>query len=447
MTRLKSALFLAIAGSLAMACGGGGHDVDPRVIPGGGVGDPDIDGEVNVFVIDDGTDDPIAGADVYVGDTLMGTTDSDGLFVASGDLSGPQDITAVASDYASSTFFGANGANVTIPLSLSHPDTPVPETANLSGTISGWDSMQPPSGEALIAIVTYSVSADDNDPANNIDQGNPAGNVCLKTQLDPTAPCDWSLITRTGSQTVFALIGHGTIGQSGGTLTMTDFAYASGITVQNGVDQSGITLDVASHNDIETADVSLPSAPSGTDTVAALARINIGDDGRIQIPLTDISGPNFTLMFDQVIAPKASLFDGSTADVLGIASDSAGSGAQSVRWDHDVGSLAGASLGTFLTLPQNITTDGTDFSFDAVDGASVHIVNVVDSTGAGAWGGISLDGRTDLTLPAMVELPQGSLTFTAQALELPDFDPQDFEIDSLQDTITRVSADNVDFTN
>jgi predicted secreted protein len=47
------------------ACGG--NDVDPRVIAGGGVGDGEIDGELNVYVIDTSTDAPIAGAMVQVG--------------------------------------------------------------------------------------------------------------------------------------------------------------------------------------------------------------------------------------------------------------------------------------------------------------------------------------------------------------------------------------------
>src|SRR6187431_155014 len=96
----------AMCALLVAGCGGG-NDVDPRVIPGGGVGDPGIDGEVNVYVIDDDTDEPIAGAAVHIGET-EGETDDDGLYVATG-VSGPQTITVIADDYTTSTWFGADG--------------------------------------------------------------------------------------------------------------------------------------------------------------------------------------------------------------------------------------------------------------------------------------------------------------------------------------------------
>ena len=43
----------AATAALALAACGGGNDPDPTLIPGGGIADPDIDGEVNVFVIDE----------------------------------------------------------------------------------------------------------------------------------------------------------------------------------------------------------------------------------------------------------------------------------------------------------------------------------------------------------------------------------------------------------
>src|SRR4051794_20282868 len=85
-----AALALALA-----ACGGGG-DVAPELVAGGGIHDPGIHGKVNVFVIDDDTDAPIEGAWVRVG-TLEGTTDATGLFVASVD--GKQTIVAKAVDH------------------------------------------------------------------------------------------------------------------------------------------------------------------------------------------------------------------------------------------------------------------------------------------------------------------------------------------------------------
>ena len=55
-----------IAGRVA-ACGGGGESDRPRLIAGGGVSSGSIDGKLNVYVIDDLSFAPRAGAQVRVG--------------------------------------------------------------------------------------------------------------------------------------------------------------------------------------------------------------------------------------------------------------------------------------------------------------------------------------------------------------------------------------------
>jgi hypothetical protein len=434
-TRLESVLALLFSGTLAAACGGGGHDVDPRVIPGGGVGDADIDGEVNIYVLDDVTGDPVEGAAVHVGDTVTGETDADGLFVASDDsLSGPQDITVIASTYTSSTWYGAAGANVTVPLSLTEPSTDVPQ-ATVTGTINGWAALTPPQGSAVIAFVGYSANNDDDDPANGIEQptGNPAPNACIKTANEA---CNWSLITRTGPQMIYALIG--TFDLTTQAIAINSIAYLSDVTVADGVDQDGLALDILDSNDLETPDVSTPTAPAGTDTVSAFARLNLGDDGRLQLPLTGAI---------IVPAPKTSVFAGSTYDLVGVATSDTNADAQSVRIDRGLDTLDGASLGALMALPGNVSTDGTDFSFDRVTGASLHIFAVQAPDGLDAWGAVVLDDRTVVTRPEAIVLPDGSLTVIAQALELPDLDVEDFAIDDIIDTVARVSADGATFTN
>ena len=116
---------------LAAACGGDdGNNAIPAVIPGGGVHDPGIDGLVNVYAIDSDTDAPIAGATVRVG-TIEGTTDATGLFVAKGDLTGPQTIAVKATGYATGVYIGADGANVTAALDR----TPASTTAGSSTSV------------------------------------------------------------------------------------------------------------------------------------------------------------------------------------------------------------------------------------------------------------------------------------------------------------------------
>ena len=106
--------------------------MNPRIIPGGGIGDGAIDGEIHVGVIDHTSYAPIAGATVQVG-TAMKTTDSKGFATFSG-VTGAQTVTIKADTYRSVVWVDANGANVTIGLTLS---SETPDQATLTGTITG----------------------------------------------------------------------------------------------------------------------------------------------------------------------------------------------------------------------------------------------------------------------------------------------------------------------
>src|ERR1051325_2158880 len=119
-------------GLFVAACGGSdsaqrpdgptGNRPPPRVIPGGGIGDGAIDGVVNLYVIDDATRDPIAGATVRVGG-LDGSTADTGLFVADG-VAGPQTISVRAGGYRSELWIAANGANCTVDLKAATAPAP-----------------------------------------------------------------------------------------------------------------------------------------------------------------------------------------------------------------------------------------------------------------------------------------------------------------------------------
>src|SRR5437588_547 len=90
------------------------NDVGPRMITGGGLGDGEIDGRLNIYVIDNLTYTPIAGAMVAVG-SKQGTTDATGLATFH-DLSGAQTVAVKAAGYRMAVWQGANGANMTIPI-------------------------------------------------------------------------------------------------------------------------------------------------------------------------------------------------------------------------------------------------------------------------------------------------------------------------------------------
>ena len=74
-------------GSAAGACGGGNplpSAHEPRIIPGGGIGDGPIRGALNVFVIDEDTRNVLSSAAVRVGaaeetEPCQALTDSTGL--------------------------------------------------------------------------------------------------------------------------------------------------------------------------------------------------------------------------------------------------------------------------------------------------------------------------------------------------------------------------------
>src|SRR5438128_676563 len=127
MQKLCAAGLLAIG----LAACGGDSDVDPELIPSGGIHDPGIDGKVHVYVIDEDTDEPLVGATVRVG-TIEGTTDATGLFTASGDLSGKQTIVAKATNYAPGVWVGVDGVNVTMPMTRATMTTTNVPQAELS---------------------------------------------------------------------------------------------------------------------------------------------------------------------------------------------------------------------------------------------------------------------------------------------------------------------------
>jgi hypothetical protein len=427
---LKS--LLAGLGTAALAaCGGGGHDVDPAIISGGGIADPGIDGEVNIYVIDEATGDPIQGAAVHAGD-IEGETDADGLFVAKGDsLSGPTIITASAADYVTSTWVGANGANVTIPLDLQDDGNLSVPQATLEGSITGWESFTAPNGTIKAALIGASASQDDNDPGNEIVQPPGDPNICAGD-----VPCAWSLVSRTGDVTLFAFLGG--FNPTTEAIEITDFAYLEGVTVEDGEDQTGLDLTIADTSDLLATDISLPSPPSGTDTIDAIVEVDLGAGGRLLLPQTgDLVLP----------VPGTGVFAEARYNVLAVAQTTNGEdGPQSIRLDRDA-DPEDHSVGTFLPIPTGFETDGTLFSFERVEGTQVAIFDIAEEDGTRWWSVAVFDDSTEVELGEHVALPDGTLSFRMQAFEAPDIDLEDFQIDAIEDLVTRISADVVEFTN
>ncbi len=419
-TRLSMVLFLAAA------CGGG---VEPELIPGGGVSDPGIDGDLYVHVIDEDTDEPLADAEVWIGDELAGQTDAEGLVSIDG-VDGPQTVSVIATGYTMATWVGLNGANATIP--ISEKDREYGE-GRVSGTIEGFEDIPVPAGRANIAFVGYSQNRDDDDPSNEIDQGDPAPNVCFNA--GDGAPCEWSMRTRSGQMTVVAYLGTIDADEN---IEVTGFAYQMAVTVDDGGHTEDVSLTIADEADLVWPDVSLPSAPAGTEEVAAAVRLDLGDDGRLMLPVV---GPIEAPVPDRV------LLDADSYELIGFAADQP-EDASSVRIDRGLESVEEASVGTFLALPTGISTDATTFSFDPVSGATLHLASIDEGDDeTDAWGIAFLDDSAEVILPAGVSLPDGQLRFGVQAIEMPDFDPQHFSIDDIEDQVSRAAGDHVTFVN
>jgi hypothetical protein len=443
---------------LTAACGGGGsNDVDPTLIPGGGVGSGSIDGEVNIFVIDSQTDQPIGGATVRLGEAgeaapALGQTDSSGLITFT-DVSGPQVITVTASGHAASTWFGADGANVTIPLEPLM-DVTVP-MAHTEGTIAGWAGMAAPTtmNHYLAAGVFYSFTDDIGSPENEITQPNgtlgPA-NICLKVNGLPDPGCNWQLNSRTGKQAHYALILEG---DSKGTATdvsddtyeLIGFAVKTGIDLTAGMDVSGETLTPVAMADLTNISVSFPAAPAGLGTVIGVPVINLGDDGQILMILPQLTP---TMVMSKVPALTGDLAAASYdffARATPAPMDDTPSSTTFLR-NKDIS--ATIDFPSWLPTPSDVSAAQGTYSFGAVSGASIHTGEFTDSAGRPAWNFSLLDGRTSFTLPTLTPdaLPTGDVTLTVNAFTVPSFDPNDFSVDAILPTITAASDNSVMFT-
>lgn len=422
---------MLVLGVLGTGCS---NDVDPRVIPGGGVSDGEIDGEVNVAVIDSQTDQPIIGATVEVGGTQK-TTDTKG-FATFSDVEGAQDIAVKAPDYRSAMWLDVNGANVTIGLQSNAATIP---QAQLAGTIAGWDAISVPTGHAKAAYAITSQSDDLGDAANSLDQTGRmqfcvAGNECA-----------WNLNSRTGAVTVIAAIVDRDLN---GTLTdpnddtskIIGWAFKSGITVNDGVNQSGLVLDQVEAGNLETVTVDLGTPPPSLTETAILVGIELSKDEVIQLPITTVLDPATTTL----LAPKRTVFGpNATYRLTAIAQTTSGDmGAQAIVLRQQLATSALAA-GTWLSPPTGVTATRTSASWEPVTGAKAHSVTFSDSTGD-LLEITAFNSKTKaVDIPALVALPtSGTVTARVNAIGA-DFDVNDFSLEEDSDLLWGISAQPV----
>lgn len=402
------------------------------MIPGGGVGDGEIDGEVNVYVIDVSTDEPISGATVEVGGEQQ-TTDADGLVVFS-NVEGEQTIAVKATGYRSAVWVGANGANVTIPLTAAGT---APGSATLSGTITGWDTIDVANGHLKAAIVLYSQNDRFGDEANDL-QTPAMGNLCIGE-----AACNWSVVSRTGTVTLTAAIvdrdSKGTLGDpSDDTQEIIGWAYKSGIAVETGVDQSGLTLTMVEAGNLETLTIDEGTPPAGLTEVTAVAGIEVGSDEIVQLPVFVNTDPT------TIIAPKRTVFGtDATYRLTAIAQTAAmDMGAQSIVLRQGMTTTTLAA-DTWLVTPTDVAITRTTASWTPVSRAVIHSAAWEDANGGLLEITVLNPKITSVDVPGLVALPtSGTLTARVSAIGA-DIDLNNFSLEDDSGKIWGASAQPV----
>ena len=414
---------------LVAACGGGG--TDPRVIPGGGIGDGDIDGKVYIHVIDAADDTPLANATVAIAGHEQATTDAKG-FVEIKDVKGRQTIAVKLQGYRNTVWAYANGTNVTIPLEKTGATI---EKATLSGTNTGWDPSGLPAGHIKGAAVFYSQSDRLGDEENNL-QTPAMGNIC------GGQTCNWTVVSRAGMVTLMAAIvdfdTKNTASTADDTITIIGWAMKSGVLVENNVNQSGITLSLVEAGNMENITIDYGSPPAALTQKTALVGIEVSEDEVIQMPLLT---PDQTT----ILAPKPSVFAANAKlRLTGIAQTPMGeAAAQSIVLRRG---LSGTSLsaGEWLTPPVGVSANRDMATWGLVAGAKIHSVQYRDALGTSILEITSFDPKaTTVSVPLLVALPVGGqLTARVQGIGA-NIDPDDFSLEEDEDKLFAVAVQPV----
>jgi hypothetical protein len=450
--------FAAACGGTSPGTGGDGGPIDgapgsPMLISGGGVANGPVAGTMHVFVVEHDSATPIAGAHVQLGDggTFTGTTDSTGLVTFTGaSLTGAQTVTATSSGHAAATWFGANGADVTIPLTPAPLTTP---TAHATGTIAGWDQLASPSlTHYNLGVILYSFVATVSDPANGLTQATGSGGAPADTCLTTfnSSSCAWQLTARTGAQVHYAMIVDGNTNGTPNdvtddTYTLIGYAAGSPTTLSANQTQSNESLAMIDQSALTSLSVSFPSAPSGLAHLVAIPMLDLGADGKIPFALPTLT-PQQTST--KVLAPTGS-FAG-TYDMVALATPNATTKTPYSTVLQSSVTLPSVTIDAFLAAPTGLAASGGTYSFAKVSGASLHYGQFATSGGTGtvAWSVAILDGSSSFALPKVSPdpLPTGTLTFTVTAAEVPGFDAASFKVPDLTTHLHRASGAQTTFT-
>ena len=469
-TRLLALFVAAAAAPLPLACGGDSAPRGPHVVPGGGIGDGPISGRLAVYVTDDDTEAPVAGAAVRVGGSAdpapcMATSDSTGLVLFEApscpSLAGKQTITASAGGYAPSTWIGVNGTNVT--MTIRATTRPAVETATVTGTIDGWAGLPAPAqNHQTLGLVSTSQTRDLGAAENEIAQGTrtitvpvigavdiPA-NACVRNAL--ANDCNFRLTTRTGPQAHFAvIIDQDTKGtplvDTDDTFTVIGWAVKTGLDFAAGATASGESIPLLADADMQSLSVSMSGPPAGLDALGAITLIDLGASGRIAmaLPVPAAAQTQTTMRVPKLTGALAS----ARYDVIAQARDAADKALPStMAWLRGVDIAATVSVPSWLPPPSGLTATGGTYSFSPVTGAALHGAELQTAAGARAWSISIFDGSTSFTLPGLTPdpLPSGMARFEVSALQIPGVDLANVDFDAAVEKLTAISSDQIIFT-
>jgi hypothetical protein len=462
---------------LALGCGSvsNNHPM-PVLVPGGGIGGGSIDGYVNLYVIDTDTNLGLSGASVQIGPPTAtpctGLTDSTGLVtfdpMSCAGLRGAVTLTASATGYAPSTWIGANGANMTI--NLQATTRPMPDTATVSGTIAGWESLPvPASGHTTIGLVGASQTPNLGDLANSIQQGTrdvSLGSTVLTTTIPANAcvknvladDCHWQLITHTGPQVHFAIIvdsdDNGTPDdKTDDIITPVGWALLTGLTFSANQAVANETLPAVAAGDLQAFTAAFPALPAGMTYFNAYPAIELpGGVGRIPAVVPTLGAKVMMTSVPKLTGTTTAGLAGGSYDLIAQAQATQTAGAPStLDWMHDVNAAGTVTLAAWLAPPTAITALNGRYSFVPTTGATVHSAEFKDpQTGNRTWSVTIFDGSSSFTLPGLAPDPLatagGTDTLTVSALIIPGINLTDVAFNDATQKLTGLASDQITFT-
>lgn len=437
---MRSPILFSMLAAAICACGNDeevlpdppeGNRPPPRVIAGGGIGDGPIDGVVNLYVIDDATRSPIAGAAVRIG-TLDGTTDATGLFVAE-DVTGPQTITVKAGAYRSEVWVGANGANMTV--SLVRADRTAMGSGVLTGQILGFAGLTVAAGHAKDAVIVASQTPDLDDPANELPNTMNSCFVRLAGQ-----DCTFTLTSRTGKVALAAAIYDRDLkgtptNFADDTLTLIGWALRRGVDVAAGTTPvAGMDLTLLAASQLQTATIDFGAPPLAQS--AGLVGIDLGAEGVLQLPafVARTSG--------SLLVPRLDALAASSYRLTALSTDATPATKQAVVLRKGLPGPALAA-GDWLAGPSAVAIDRKGGSWTNAPGATLHGAEYRAGTTA-VLNVTVLDGSARFSIPDLIALPSGTLTATVNAIGAPGLDLTSFSLDADEDKLVQVGGQTVE---